>query len=150
MKILYKKLTSSKIFKDWKEKHKESFLCSFIEINNVQFDFYNENETITTFTMGDNIEIKENEKIFKKTKLNELKLDEIKLTKEQALKIIKEKYPKETFTKEIFILQNPKEPIWNITLITSSLKILNIRIDMNKKITSETFEPLTNLMRQVK
>lgn len=150
MKELYNKLTSSKIFKDWKEKHKESFLCSFIEIDHPQFDFYNKNETITTFTIGNNIEIKENEKIFKKTKLNELNLDKVTLTKEQALKIIKEKHPKENFTKQIFILQNFEGPIWNITSITSSLKILNTKIDMNKKILSETFEPLTNIMKQVK
>lgn len=149
MKELYKKLTSSKTFKDWKNKHKESFLCSFIEINNQQFDFFNKNNTITSFMIDKNIEIKENQKIFNKSKLKELKLDNI-LTKEQVLDIIKNKHPKETFTRKIIILQNPKELIWNITLITSSLKILNIKIDMNKKILSETFEPLTNLMKQVK
>ncbi len=150
MKELYKKLTSSKIFKDWRDKNKDSFLCSYIVIDKTQFDFYNKNNTITSFTMGDNIEIKENEKIFKKTELKELKLDNITLTKKQALEIIKEKYPKEKFTKEIIILQNTGEPFWNITIITSSLKILNIRIDMNKKIIQETFEPLTNLMKTVK
>jgi len=147
---IYNKLTSSKTFKDWKDKHKDSFLCSYIVIDKTQFDFYNKNDTITSFTVNDNIEIKENEKIFKKTKLKELNLEDIKLTKEQVLEIIRKKHPKEEFTRKIIILQNTEKPFWNITLITSSLKLLNIKIDMNKKIIQETFEPLTNLMKKVK
>lgn len=146
----YKRLTSSKIFKNWNLKHKNSFLCSFIIIDNPQFDFHNKNNTITSFTINDNIEIKENQEIFKETKLNPLKLEDIKLTKEQALEIIKNKYTNETFTKRIIILQNTEKPLWNITLITSSLKLLNIKIDMNKQIISETFEPLSRFMKKVK
>ena len=99
MKELYNKLTYSKIFKDWKNKHKDSFLCSYIIIDKTQFDFYNKNDTITSFTINDNIEIKENEKIFKKTKLKELNLEDIKLKEKEALEIIDKKYPKETFNK---------------------------------------------------
>ena len=150
MLTLYKKLINSKIFKDWKIKHKDSFLCSYIVIDKTQFDFYNKNDTITSFTANDNIEIKENEKIFKKTQLKELNLDNIKLKEESALEIVNKKYPKEKFTKKIIILQNTGELFWNLTFITASLKLLNIKIDMNKKIIQETFEPLTNLMKQVK
>ena len=150
MKELYKKLINSKIFKDWKEKNKDSFLCSYIVIDKTQFDFYNKNDTITSFMVDNNIEIKENEKIFKKTQLKELNLENIKLKEEKALEIVNKKYLKEKFTKKIIILQNTGEPFWNLTFITASLKLLNVKIDMNEKIIQETFEPLTNLMKQVK
>jgi len=147
----YKKLTSSSVFKDWKEKHKDSFLCSYIIMNEKkQFDFYNKNDTITSFKMDGKITIDENQKIFKKNKLNQLKLEQIELTKEKALEIVNEKYPNEKFTREIIILQKTEKPFWNITLITSSLKILNIKIDMKENIISEAFEPLTKFMKQAK
>jgi len=147
----YKKLTSSSVFKDWKEKHKDSFLCSYIIMNEKkQFDFYNKNDTITSFKMDGKITIDENQKIFKKNKLNQLKLEQIELTKEKALEIVNEKYPNEKFTREIIILQKTEKPFWNITLITPSLKLLNIKIDMKGKIMSEMFEPLTKFMKQTK
>ncbi len=148
---LHKKLTSSKIFKDWKSENKESFLCNFIIIENKpQFDFYNKDNTITSFRINNKIEIDKNQKVLKKNRINPLKLEKIKLSKEKVMEIIKERYPKEIFNKKIIILQNPKQPIWNITLITSSLKLLNIKIDMNEKIVSETFEPLTKIIKRVK
>tara|TARA_Y100000034_G_scaffold127216_1_gene179687 strand:+ start:2748 stop:3203 length:456 start_codon:yes stop_codon:yes gene_type:complete len=147
----YKKLKNSKEFKGWKEKHKDSFLCSFIIMNEkIQFDFYNKNDTITSFKVDEKITIDEDQKIFKKNKLQQLKLEQIDLTKEQALEIVKEKYPKEEFTRQIIILQNTEKPFWNLTLITSSMKLLNIKIDMKKNILSETFEPLTKFMKQAK
>jgi len=147
---LYKKLISSKIFKDWKSRNKDSFLCSFVLIDNPQFDFYNKNDTMTSFIIDKEIEINEDEEIFNKSKLLPLDIENIKSTKEEILKIVKQKYQDEKFIKRILILQNPKEPVWNITLITKSLKLLNMQIDMNKKILSERFEPLTNFMKRVK
>ena len=40
--------------------------------------------------------------------------------------------------------------MWNITMISSSLKLLNIKIDMSKNIISEAFEPLASFMKMVK
>ena len=147
MKEEYKKLIDSKEFKDWKSKHKDSFLCSYIFIEAPQFDFYNKNDTLTSFIMGDSIEIKEDEKFLKsKQKLHELKLEDTKVSQEQALDLIdgKEDYPR-----QIIILQNTEHPFWNITLISSS-KILNIKINaINKKILSKKVEPISKLMRKV-
>jgi len=150
MQELYKRLISSEIYKKWKSKHPDSFLCSYIIIENPQFDFYNKNGSITSFFMKNIIEIKENQEVFKKNELKPLNQDKVRLSNEQVIGIIKKKYPEEEFTKKIIILQNPGKLIWNITMITSSLKILNIKIGMNKKIISETFEPLTKFMKKVK
>src|SRR3989344_2733629 len=151
MKDLYKKLISSDIFKDWKSKHKDSFLCNFTIIDNEKhFDFMNKDGTMTSFGINEEIEINEDQKVLKKGKLKPLKIDEIKLLIDEIKEIIKRKYPREKFTKEIIILQNPKEPIWSLTFVTSSFNLLNIKINMEKKIVSEIFEPLTKFMKKVK
>ena len=147
MKELYNKLINSKEFKNWKAKHKDSFLCNYIMIENPQFDFYNKNDTMTSFIIEDEIEVKDNEEFLKShNKLNELKLDEIKVSQDEAFDLIKERgeYPR-----KLIILQKTKEPFWNITLISPS-KLLNIKIDaVNKKILSKKVEPISKLMRKV-
>ena len=151
MRDLYERLISSDIFKKWKSKHKNSFFCNFTIIDDKnQFDFMNKNGTMTSFMMNQDIEIEEDQEMLKKGKLNPLKIDDSILSRFEARDIIKRKYPNEIFTKEIMVLQNPKKPLWNITLVTSSLHLINIKIDMNKKIISETFEPLTKFMKRVK
>ena len=148
---LYKKLTSSKVYRKWKSSNKGSFLSSFVMIDNIpQFDFYNQNDTITSFIIGKKIEVKENQEIFNKTELNPIEVKGIKLSRSSAMKIIKSKYPAEKFTRTILILQNQYKPLWNITMISSSLKLLNIKIDMSKNIISEAFEPLASFMKMVK
>ena len=147
---LYKKLISSDVFKGWKFKNKDSFLCSYVSIQSPQFDFYNKDDTITSFAMNDEIEIIENEKIYNKTEIKPIDLKKIKSSEERVADIAKKKYNKETFTKQIVILQNSKKQLWNLLFMTSSMKILNVKIDMNNKIISETFEPMTKFMKQVK
>ena len=150
MLTLYKKLISSKIFKDWNNKNKDSFLCSFVLIDAPQFDFYNKNDTMTSFMMKDKIEVIEDEEIYNETKIKPLQIKDIQSSEDKIIEIIKDKYPKEKFGKEIIILQNQDRQLWNITIITASLKLLNAKVDMNNKIVSETFEPLTKFMKKVK
>ena len=146
---LYKKLISSEIFKKWRSENKDSFLCSYVTIQSPQFDFYNGDNSITSFIMNDEIEIVENEEIYSKTKIKPLDLKKI-ISEEKAVDIVKKKYNKEKFTKQIVILQNSERQLWNLLFITSSMKIFNVKIDMNNKIVSETFEPMTKFMKQVK
>ena len=149
MMELYKKLISSEIFKKWRSENKDSFLCSYVTIQSPQFDFYNGDNSITSFIMNDEIEIVENEEIYSKTKIKPLDLKKI-ISEEKAVDIVKKKYNKEKFTKQIVILQNSERQLWNLLFITSSMKILNVKVDMNNKIVSETFEPMTKFMKQVK
>ena len=151
MLSLYNKLTNSKIFKEWKENNKKDYLSSYVSINNIpQFDFYNpKTDKITSFIINKEIEIKKEQNIFKssKDKIKELNLNKIKITQEQAEKIINnlEKYKHETFSKKIIILQNIKVPLWNISLITDTFNILNIKINaINGNIISENYESLLN------
>jgi transposase len=112
MMELYRKLTSSDMYKEWKSKNKDSFLCSYVSIQSPQFDFYNKDDTITSFAMNDEIEIIENEKIYNKTDIKPIDLKKIKSSEEKVADIAKKKYRKETFTKQIVILQNSKKQLW--------------------------------------
>ncbi|MFH1210112.1 MAG: hypothetical protein V1663_04970 [archaeon] len=144
----FNKLTSSKEFKEWRSKHKESYLCSCFKIMgdkdlSWQFDFYNKNNTITSFTT-DPIEITENQEIFQKekTKLKELDLKKINLNIDNSLKKIKEKYKQDHFIKIVIILQ---PDCWNITLLSSEFKVLNVKLDIKtQKITDEKYESVLN------
>ena len=149
MMELYKKLISSEIYKEWKSNNKDSFLCSYVSIQSPQFDFYNGDNTMTSFVMNDEIELVENEEIYNKTKIKPLDLKKI-TSEEKAIDLVKKKYSKEKFTKQIVILQNSERQVWNLLFITASMKILNVKIDMYNKIISENFEPMTKFMKQVK
>jgi len=144
----FNKLTASEKFKGWKSKHKDSYMCSCFKIIgdkdlSWQFDFYNKNNTITSFTT-DPIEITENQEIFQKEKtgLKELDLKKINLNIDNVLKKIKEKYKQDNFIKTVIILQSN---CWNITLLSSEFKILNIKLDIKtRKITDEKYESVLN------
>lgn len=137
---LLKKVESSKEFKDYKKDHKNAYLCSiFMTESQTQLSFYSKKtKLVTSFKIKNNkvLLIGKDEKIFQKEKkdLEELHLDKIKVdsTKAEELvnNLLKEKYPDETPKKEIIILQiiNSKV-VWNITKITSTFNIINIKID---------------------
>ncbi len=137
--MLFEKLKNSEEFKNFKKEHKEAFLyaCFFVSEGNWQFDYYNpKNRLITTFEVSDNIKVMPIDKAFDdKPKVSELALDKIKVDFNGAMeitkKVISSEYPGDnSFTKTIVILQNlDNKVIWNITLLTSTLKLLNIKLD---------------------
>ena len=135
IKELYEKLISSEIFKEWKKGHEDSYLSGCynardgVNDNFWNFDFYNSNDTITTFQTGDKIEKNEDQKIFKEheTKLNEVNLEDIEIDLDKAIQLVK-KPSGENFTKTIAILQKTDEPVWNITMISKSFNVLNTKI----------------------
>lgn len=151
IKSQYKKLISSKVFKDWEQNNKNYYLSSYVLINEIpQFDFYNPKiDKITSFILNKTVEITKDQNIFKKSKdkIQKLNLEKIKITLKKAFNIINslKKYKNIKFTKKIVILQNIKIPLWNISLITSNFNILNIKINaVNGNIISENYESLLN------
>ncbi|MBI5391926.1 hypothetical protein HZB00_02900 [Candidatus Woesearchaeota archaeon] len=136
----YKRITASKEF------IKEGFLCGvFImapakDIENTvwQLDFYNkEKDVITSYKDTNPVAIEHrDDQVFKeeKTSVNELKLEEVKVSPEEALKaakkILKDKH--ETADQVIIILQQQEIPMWNISFLTSTFNLLNIKINARK------------------
>jgi len=139
-----KKIESSKEYKSWKSKHKDSFLCGCFSIledmNNIpewQVDFYNpKQDMISSFVIRDDqVILSAEDKVFKKPtdKVEKLEIKKVKTELEKALsqvdKIKSETCPQESIAKAIIILQNIKIPIWNISYMTASMNILNVKIN---------------------
>jgi hypothetical protein len=67
--------------------------------------------------------------------IQKLDIDKLKISRSDASsacdEVIKENYKHETLNKAIFLLQNLPEfgEVWNITIITSSFSVINIKID---------------------
>lgn len=142
-KTALKKLKNSSEFKKWVSKNKKSYLTyAFTMIENSeksewQIGYYDKKlDKVTVFTINNKIEINPEQDIFKKpgTAVKKVNLKDVKFGLDKILKktqtIKEKKYPKELVTKTIAILQNiDLGQLWNITLVTSSLNTINIKID---------------------
>ena len=157
-------VTHSDGFNKWQKKNKEAFLCSFFRViggendDASQVDFYNEKkDAISSFVVEDGIAVLklDNVEVFKKKdeKVIKLNLSDVKVSEAEALSKVKEiqklKYKNENITKFIIILQCKKSPRWNISSITSSLKVINIKIDAgNADILEETIANLLSFAKK--
>lgn len=151
LKDSLKKLKNSKEFK---EKAEDAYLCACFLIGDTwQIDYYSKNrDEIFTFVVGDNITVKK-DKVFKGDyEISELKLGNLKEyedIKKEMDKLIEEKYDKNKINKSIIILQNYRnKAIWNITLLTSDMKIINVKIDaINARILEDNIQDILNFRR---
>lgn len=149
-------LIESKKFKEWKERSNDSYLADFFIILeegynldelNWQIDYYNPKEDLmTSFLIEEgNIALKEQQKVLKQEdhKLKELNLDEVELTLRDAINLVKKKYPEEIPTKIIVVLQKVDNVLWNITFLTNSFKVLNVKVNsQNGNIEEESLKPI--------
>lgn len=77
------------------------------------------------------------EALKKEEYINELKFHDFKISKDDASiiceEVLRESYPKELPSKNIYLLQNLPEygNIWNVTLVTLTFSIINVKIDAN-------------------
>lgn len=153
---ILKRLRESNEFKEWNKKNKDSFLAHIFKMlddankDDWQIGFYNKDDTITSFILTPaDIKIAAAENIFKKPEDNIQRLDEgkIKIDITKALEIVKKvqttEYKNEAPSKIITILQKLDiGQIYNITYVTQSFKLLNLKIDsstgkvLKKKLTS--------------
>lgn len=150
------KIMNSKVFKDL---NKKLYLCSCFNVDGKwQFAFYNKKEKkITSFFMDKKIKIiGQDSKVFQKDDviLEKLKLDKVKISLDEALRIaegVKEsKIKADKINKKIIILQCIKVPLWNISFITNSFNLFNIKLNANSgEIISENYEPILNFKAKV-
>ncbi|MCK5107641.1 MAG: hypothetical protein KAQ83_02860 [Nanoarchaeota archaeon] len=135
------KLVKGPVFSDWYNDNKEFFLANlFVDESELQFGYCRkEDSKIVSFIVKeDNIEKFEDE-VFKRPEAKTIKLNIecVDVGIDRAMGLVeaeKEKsYAIEDVTKKIIILHNSdKGPIWNITLITKSFNMINIKIDAKK------------------
>ena len=137
------RVTNTEMFTTWKEENKKAYVCSLFKIIGEgetpgwQVDFYNPtNDTISSFIADDDVEmVGKDSKIFKESnvKISKLDVKKVKIGVHEALNkvslIKNEKYPNEVPTKKIVILQNVKGIMWNLSFMTTSFNILNVKIN---------------------
>ena len=158
IKELLERVLNSRLYKNFNNDDK-AYLCSFFKIDGEeeqdewQVDFYNpEKDKITSFKeIGNQIRIiGKDSKIFKEkeAKVNELRIDKVKIAPEDAIKAVdelkKKKYSGEEALRRIVILQSTKElkENWNITYLTTSFNILNVKINAkNGAVIEESLKP---------
>jgi hypothetical protein len=130
-------------FVSWKKNNPGAFLTHAFIVKDKeifskwQIGYYNpERAKITVFELGDPMVISPESEVFKdeSTMVRALVKESIKIDYESALvtafKVNKEFFPQIISNKQIMILQNLEMGIvWNITLISQSLEVLNIKID---------------------
>jgi len=146
-KAVLKRLNTSPKFQTYIKKNPDSYLTNAICIDEWQINYFSpKTELITIFKINTKItsKIVSEKRIFPKLNLN------LKLDLKDALKILKKQiskfYSSETFTKTIIILQQDKEPLWNITKLSSSIKIFNMKISaLSGKIIHESYDNLIDL-----
>ncbi len=142
-------IEQSKLFQQWKKQHPDSYLVHFFCMNNQMQTGYYEKKTdaITTFFLGKEIINKVDTEIFREHKvIPPLNLKEVHISLQKAKEIVKQllkKYP-DPVTKEIIVLQNlKKEPVYNMTFITATFKMLNVKISAkNGEILKEEMQSL--------
>lgn len=156
-----KKLKESKQFKDWNKKNLETFFSYALKTSDndtLQLGFYNKKtDKMTTFIINKEIEMQQEEEIFKKPgmEVNPINMDKIKIPFKKILRkaeeFQKKKYPKELVSKTIAILQNLEQygNTWNITYVMHSFKTLNMKINPeNGKILHHSLESLMDFVKK--
>ena len=133
----------SPVFKAWQTDHPASYLSSFfkiIEHEDVdwwQVDFYYpKGDTITSFVVDDKVKLATKDAaVFKKpdTSVKALDLTAVHVTMQEALHVAQslqqEKYKSEKTSKTVVLLQTLSQTFWNISFLTNSFKLVNIRVD---------------------
>ncbi len=141
---VFDELRKNKLFLDWKNKNKGAYLVSVFFMsdnpNELQFDFYDkEKDLITSFSIKDNkVEVVEGSEVLKEKgkiiePISEASLSnvlDINKAFERARSVQAEHYKKDVPFKTIMALQNLDDYglVWNITFITHTFKVLNIKL----------------------
>ena len=146
-----------------KEQKEAGFLCSVFMMTKVrimeekkgwQFDFYNkEKKRITSYLVEDEVKLVEQEaEVFEsENEIKEINLDELDISFEEAVKVAKDIVQDRHEGGEdiIVVLQNIDTLIWNITIVTSSFNMVNIRINAkNGKVISDNATSLLSFKNE--
>ncbi len=155
LKKLVKDLESAKEFKSFKKENPESYLASCVVTvkgktsNEWQINYYlPEKSKMTTFVMKEPLQVINEQDIFQKEKkeVKELEFKDVKVNMKKALELLesfmKKKYKVEFPGETIVVLQVLEEgPVWNLTILTATLKVLNIKINaIDGEVLSDSIE----------
>src|SRR3989338_5089156 len=128
----------SDYYQEWKKDHPDAYLVHFFfEEGQCQVGYFDpRNEKITTFFIEESsVQKSEESEVFKEPnkKIQELNTEKIKVAPQEALGVAKKlqsrEYGGELVFKSFIILQHLEiGQVFNITLVTQSMKTINIKI----------------------
>jgi hypothetical protein len=156
------RLENSNEFKAWRKKHKKDYLSSgFVIVEKEQSPwkagYYDKKKNkITSFVIGEKVEIEPEEEIFQKEKveIKSIDLDSLNVDLPEAIVLAgnfqKDNYKGEEPVKIIAILQNiDSGQIWNIIFITQKFNTLNIKVDCHEgKIIGHNLTSMMNFIKK--
>lgn len=155
----FRRLVGSEIFREWRGAHPHNYLAHgfFMDGEGVvrewQIGFYDKDtDRITTFSVADDIMHNPPSELFKKeAAVRELVLEHVASDSDEALDTAhahrKEKYRGHDPTKTMILLQHlPIGQVWNISFITSTFAICNVKVDAKSgEVLSSSCESLLGL-----
>jgi hypothetical protein len=142
LKDTIKKVEKSRAFKDFIKDNPEFYLAhcfTMLDENDKKYEwqvgYYSlKKDKLVVFETVPGIKLLDQDDAFTRENIvKKLDMKLVKISLGKALEIcdglVKEKYSAQTITKRIIILQTLEKQIYNMTLITMSYSILNIKID---------------------
>ncbi len=164
LKQKLKQLEESKAYKDFKKKNPDYYLVHCFTMHDSkdnnkgfswEFGYYSKKkDKIIVFETVPKIKMRPEEEAFKKQgNVIALDMKKVKIGIVKALEKchehVSEEYKGQTVTKHIIILQNTGLDVYNITLVTMSFNIINVRIDSgNGEIISSNMQSIMNLRKE--
>ena len=154
-----KKAEESRAFREWHKANPDFYLAhAFTMLDehekkyNWELGYYSpsKDRLVVVETQPD-VSIKAEEEVFKKDgPVKPLGLKSAKVSVARAMEIcdglLKEKYSAQAITKRIILMQNLDRQMYNVTLVTMSFSILNIRIDAQSgELISHNLQSIMNL-----
>ncbi len=134
------KVEGSEAFKGFSAKEKGAYLVHAFSMHSAggepewQIGYYlPEREKLVVFKAEPLERMPEDEAFNKGEPIKRLDMEKVKITPEEAeqraLALKEERFPAETVTKVILLLQRLETQLYNLTLVTSTFNILNVRVD---------------------
>ncbi|MBI4149523.1 hypothetical protein HY491_03680 [Candidatus Woesearchaeota archaeon] len=134
------KVTQSSIYRKWKQGNSDAFLAHLFfssdDPGHMNAGFYlPKTDRMKVFSVNGDVQEHADEEILKQPDavVERLEIGSVRVDIEQAISgaaaHLQEKYPQEHLLKHFVILQSIGSPLYNLTQFTSSLHIINLRID---------------------
>ncbi len=121
------KLHSSEIFRDYQKKNPSSYLTNSLYLNEWQINYFSpKTSVITSFIINNKIKKKTLEANNKEFPV--LNKSKINFDIEKALSVSVDNFSRSESVTIIIIQTENSVPIWNISIPTPSLKVINIKV----------------------
>jgi hypothetical protein len=150
-----KRLENSDAFQEFSRSNPHHYLVhAFSTGKEIELGYYGkENDKITVFKTNP-VTMLPAEEVFKQQGVLEaLNLDMVQLGLHEALERAEaeraDAYPRHTTTKSICILQQQDGPVWNITLVTATLQMINVKLSAQSgEVRSRDMRSIMDLARE--